>query len=235
MYLSRSKEKRLEEQEQKKAENMKYWNAMKEVPKSAQKKISGGRLSGMTDIKPQWRLGIMTATFGPIGIGWYYKIVDRWTETQNNEVSAHVQIELFVKIDGEWSMGITGIGGSMLLATEKKGQHHSDEAYKMALTDALSVAMKQIGVAADIYMGRDSDKYDRPKPKEEPAHGPKMTAWQIERFKVLLADLDRIGSQKSNQMITAIQTCLGDNKALEEDAAALIGRAEKIVYQEKGR
>jgi hypothetical protein len=34
--------------------------------------------------------------------------------------------------------------------------YNSDEAEKMAMTDALSVAMKAIGVAGDIYLGIDS-------------------------------------------------------------------------------
>ena len=35
----------------------------------------------------------------------------------------------------------------------------SDECEKMALTDALSVAMKMIGVGADVYMGHGSKYY----------------------------------------------------------------------------
>ena len=46
------------------------------------------------------------------------------------------------------------------MTAEKSGPHVSDEAFKMALTDALSVALKMIGVAADIYLGLfDGSKY----------------------------------------------------------------------------
>ena len=39
----------------------------------------------------------------------------------------------------------------------------NDEALKMATTDALSVAMKQLGVAADVYMNNmDGSKYQKP-------------------------------------------------------------------------
>jgi len=38
--------------------------------------------------------------------------------------------------------------------------HASDEAYKMAITDALSVALKALGVGSEIYRGRwDGSKY----------------------------------------------------------------------------
>ena len=148
--------------------NMDYWDKLKSVPEEMTKTIGGGRLKGMTDIKPQWRLQRMTEIFGPIGIGWTYEITDKWTYEENvaEETSAHVSIILKIKNGDEWSEGIPGIGGSKLIAQEKSGPHHSDEAYKMALTDALSVAMKQLGVAADIYMGggADKSKYDE-KPK----------------------------------------------------------------------
>ena len=40
---------------------------------------------------------------------------------------------------------------------ESKGAYVSDECYKMALTDALSVAMKALGVAADVYFEAGKD------------------------------------------------------------------------------
>ena len=51
----------------------------------------------------------------------------------------------------EWSKPIVGVGGSMFIAKEKSGPYTSDEAYKMALTDAISVSCKALGIAADIY------------------------------------------------------------------------------------
>ena len=57
---------------------------------------------------------------------------------------------------------------------KSKVLYMSDEAYKMAETDALSVAMKQIGVAADIYMGMfNGSKYTRPTGDEPEPTAPK--------------------------------------------------------------
>jgi hypothetical protein len=133
--------------------NLEIWNAMKQPPKEALKAIGGGRLKGMTDIKPQWRYLAMTERFGPIGIGWKYTIDRLWTEPGAvGEVLAFALITLYIKPD-QWSDGIPGIGGSTIIDKEKEGLHSSDEGYKMAVTDALSVAMKTLGVAADVYMG----------------------------------------------------------------------------------
>ena len=52
-----------------------------------------------------------------------------------------------------------------LVANEKNGLYTSDECYKMALTDAISVACKALGFGADVYWGADRTKYT---PQQEP-------------------------------------------------------------------
>ena len=66
-------------------------------------------------------------------------------------------------------MSIPGTGGSKFAAKEKSGVYVSDECFKMALTDALSVACKQLGIGADVYWAADRTKYSTPQEKEEPA------------------------------------------------------------------
>ena len=51
-------------------ENLTIYNKARVVPESAQKTIKGGRLNGMTDINPMWRIQMLTELFGPCGIGW---------------------------------------------------------------------------------------------------------------------------------------------------------------------
>jgi len=141
--------------------NMEIWDKLRTPPPDALKTIKGGRLSGFTDISPMWRFKILTEHFGPCGIGWKYDIERLWTETGSEEqVMAFAEISLYIESDGKWSAAIPGVGGSMIVTKESKGMHSSDEGFKMAVTDALSTAMKMIGVAADIYMGLwDGSKY----------------------------------------------------------------------------
>jgi hypothetical protein len=142
-------------------ENMKLWNALKQPPKTALRQITGGRLKGKTDINPQWRYAALTERFGPCGIGWKYEIQRLWIEAgDKGQVLAFAEIALYIKMEDRWSEPIPGIGGSMLITMEKSGLYSSDEAYKMAVTDALSVAMKVLGVGADVYAGLwDGSKY----------------------------------------------------------------------------
>lgn len=162
-------------------DNLELWNKVKQPPKSALKKITGGRLSGMTDISPQWRLLALTEQFGSCGVGWKYTVDKLWqTDGPEGQVFAFALINLSTKQNGEWSEPIPGIGGSMLVTKEKAGLHVSDEGYKMAVTDALSVACKALGIAADIYMGLwDGSKYkDAPEPKKQDKN-PEATPRQI--------------------------------------------------------
>lgn len=140
--------------------NMDIYNATKAVPEEAKTPITAGRLKGKTDINPMWRIKVLTEQFGPCGIGWYYKETKQWIETYGDEVCAFVNIEMFIKVNGEWSQPIFGTGGNMLAQKEKNGVYVSDECFKKATTDALSVACKQLGIGADVYFSSDRTKYD---------------------------------------------------------------------------
>lgn len=149
--------------------NMEFYNLFRAVPQNALKKIAAGRLKGMSDINPMWRIETLTKAFGVCGIGWYYEITNQWLEKgANDEVSAFCNINLYIRDNnGEWSKPIQGTGGSAYVASEYKGLHTSDECYKMALTDAISVACKSLGMAADVYYQQGATKYTQPAPEKE--------------------------------------------------------------------
>jgi len=118
-------------------ENLQIYNAVREVPENAKKEIAAGRLKGKTDINPMWRIKTLTEQFGPCGIGWKYEITDKHMERnpESAEIAAFVDINLYIKINSEWSAAIPGTGGSAFVAEGKSGLHMSDECYKMALTE----------------------------------------------------------------------------------------------------
>jgi len=166
-------------------ENMQIYNAGKNVPAEAKKKIQGGRINGFTDINPMWRIRTLTEQFGPCGIGWYYNIDREWLEeSDTGEVAAFVRISLYIKVDGEWSKPIVGVGGSAFIANEKSGRRMSDECYKMAQTDALSVACKNLGIGAEVYWAAGETKYSEfstpaPVPAPPPQDPTKITPDQV--------------------------------------------------------
>lgn len=140
---------------------LELYNKVRTVPATAMKEIKGGRLSGKTDINPMWRMKTLTEQFGPCGVGWKYVITKQWTAPGGkDEIAAFCNIDLFVKWNNEWSEAIPGTGGSSFVASEKSGLFTSDECFKMALTDAISVSCKALGIGADVYWEKDSTKYD---------------------------------------------------------------------------
>lgn len=147
--------------------NLELYNSVAEVPQNAKKTIGAGRLKGMTDINPMWRIQQLTDKFGVCGIGWKYVITDKRMECgASGVICAFVDIDLYIKVDGEWSEAIPGTGGSTFVANEKSGLYTSDECFKMALTDALSVACKALGFGANVYWEGGRTKYSA-QPKEE--------------------------------------------------------------------
>lgn len=145
-------------------DKMQIYNAVRAVPETAKKAFNNGSFSG-TDINPMWRIKTLTEQFGPCGAGWYYEIVSERCEEHHDTTMAIVDVKLYWNLTGDltnptWSAPIYGTGGNKLVAMTKNGAKASDEGYKMALTDALSVACKALGIGADIYFDKDaSSKY----------------------------------------------------------------------------
>lgn len=163
--------------------NMRIYEQVRQVPESAQKKITGGRLNGMTDINPMWRISKLTEIYGPCGEGWYTDNVRYTVQYGANEEQVVIcELELRVKHGEDFGTPIYGVGGSMLVAKERNGLFTSDEAFKMAYTDAISVACKALGFGADIYWSAGRTKYSKGD-KNAPATKPKkeekldMNAW----------------------------------------------------------
>lgn len=211
-------------------DNLALWEQVREVPKNAQKNIGGGRLKGMTDINPMWRIKKLTEIYGQCGFGWYYKIVDKTiNEGANDERVAIVDIELFVKVDGEWSMPIQGTGGNMLVSKESRGLYTNDECFKMALTDAISVACKSLGFGADIYWSKDNTKYNDQK-KDNYNNQPKPKLDQ-NKVKALQASIKESGKAESD--ITKAYKASNLSELTLEQWTSAMKRLQEIIDNAK--
>jgi len=178
------------------------YDSLRTPDQRALKTIGGGRLKGMTDIKPQWRIQRMTEIFGLCGFGWKYDSPTFTYQTIGDETNVICVTNLYIKLDNEWSAPIPGVGGSKVATKERTGVYVSDEAEKMSLTDALSVAMKSIGVAADIYIGYSDSKYDN-----EPVKQPEVEPIEYNGFKIDVDDLQ--GLEILLDSITSIEELRG--------------------------
>jgi hypothetical protein len=222
-------------------ENLTIYEKVREVPQEAQKTITGGKLNGFTDINPMWRIKKLTELFGLCGIGWYTEITKRWTEEgAGGEKAAFCEINLYVKQDGEWSKPISGTGGASFISTQKGKLVTSDEAFKMAYTDAISVVCKMLGFGADIYWSKDRTKYDTASDgtniQEPQGYGSDMNnVTQFEKGTLTPAQLKIIGAFNDTQKKWVLKTykVKSIDDLTTEQASAIIKQKEAKEAQKE--
>lgn len=141
-------------------DNLTMYQKYAQPPQNALKPFNNGRFKG-TDINPMWRIRVLTEEYGECGFGWYTNIDRMWMEDSpdTKERMVFCQVSLYVKRGGEWSAPIVGVGGNTFVAKCKSGLQASDEAYKMAYTDALGIACKELGIGADVWWKYEATKY----------------------------------------------------------------------------
>ena len=117
--------------EELKMSNLKIWDKYKAVPENALKDFDNGNFKG-TDINTMWRMKCLTEEFGMCGVGWYYDIININHEKVNeaDTIMTFAEIKLYIKVDGEWSKGITGVGGNKMLTKIKLKADGSGGYYK---------------------------------------------------------------------------------------------------------
>jgi hypothetical protein len=150
--------------------NLDLWNAVEKTPPSQTKAITGKSYQG-TSPKPYYLVHKATETFGPIGIGWGYNIVDERIEEGAGGEKLHVaRIKVWFKWNGERGE-VEHVGGTVFSGTRSSGKPFTDDdAPKKSVTDALIKALSMIGFAGDIFMGRfDDSKYVQELRNEEQA------------------------------------------------------------------
>lgn len=145
------------------------WDRLGETDPSHTSKFKrGGGFSG-TAIKPMWSYRRMTEEFGPCGEGWgvnepSFQVV----QGDNREVLVYCTVSVWYKTEAGKSHDVFGVGGDKIVTHIRANEQYNrperwesdDEAFKKAFTDAITNALKLIGVGADVHMGLfDDNKY----------------------------------------------------------------------------
>ncbi len=178
-------------------ENTALWDKLGKTDPSHTKTFKrAGGFSG-TAIKPMWSYRRMTEEFGPCGVGW--GINQPSFQVVPNPASEEILVYCTVAVwHGERDRIVFGVGGDKVAGKNKFGAVTDDEAFKKAFTDAVTNALKLIGVGADVHMGMfDDNKYvntmkqefaDDHKAEAKPASAPKNDKAR-ETFAALQADM----------------------------------------------
>lgn len=142
--------------------NTELWDKLGRTDPSHTKQFKrAGGFSG-TAIKPMWAYKRMTEEFGPCGKGWgigepSFQVVPG----PEGEVLVYCTASIwYVAADESGPHTVFGVGGDKAVGKNKYGLTGDDEAFKKAFTDAITNALKMIGVGADVHMGMfDDNKY----------------------------------------------------------------------------
>lgn len=139
------------------SENTALWDKLGKTDPGATKGFTrAGGFKG-TAIKPMWSYKRMTEEFGPCGIGWGVNMPTFQLVTAGDEMLVYCTATVWY---GNRDQVTVGVGGDKVAGKNKFGPVTDDEAFKKAFTDAVTNALKMIGVGADVHMGMfDDNKY----------------------------------------------------------------------------
>lgn len=160
--------------------NMDVWNGFEPTnPDYVKQNNQGGRKS--SSIKPVYMVKLATNAFGPIGVGWGYRVVEeRFDNTapivliNGDKASSKPPVYM---MDGDrivyekthtiliemWIKGsdktFSQFGHTRYSYMTKTGSLFIDHEYgKKSITDAMTKCLSLLGVCSDIYMGEFEDQ-----------------------------------------------------------------------------
>lgn len=137
--------------------NTDLWDRLgKTDPKHTKPFSRAGGFKG-TAIKPMFSFHRMTEEFGACGVGWGVNEPTFQVAHVGDDVLVYCTVSIW---HGQRENTVFGVGGDKVAGKNKNGLFTDDEAFKKAFTDAVTNALKLIGVGADVHMGLfDDNKY----------------------------------------------------------------------------
>jgi len=142
--------------------NLDLWSKVEKTDPSATKAatVSGQKI---TSISGQHMVLKATETFGPVGIGWGWSVVEERFdkghlilndkgEQLGHETGHTIRIKLWYEL-GSKRGEVEQFGCTPFSYKSKWGMTTDTEAPKKSLTDAIKKALAMLGFSADIYLG----------------------------------------------------------------------------------
>lgn len=140
-----------------KSSNLNLWKAHEDIDPKFTKAITGRDYSG-TSPNPQYVIKCLTDLFGPVGQGFGWRVIAEGFERFGDTALHWCRIEFWHTDRGNT---FEAYGQTKAAYVTSAGKMRVDEdAPKKSLTDAIVKAASQIGIAANIFLGRwDDQKY----------------------------------------------------------------------------
>ena len=132
------------------------WSRFADIDPAFTKPITGKDYRG-TSPNPHYVIQCLTEMFGPVGVGFGWEVEQDEFTPIGEEVLHWCRIRFW---HTDRSNGFSAYGQTKALMKTKNGLRLDEDAPKKSLTDAITKAASQIGIAANIFLGRwDDSKY----------------------------------------------------------------------------
>ena len=135
--------------------NLETWERFADIDPKFTKPITGKPYKG-TSPNPHYVIRCLTEMFGPAGVGFGWDVVAEGFQPMGDELLHWCRIR-FWHGDGK---GFDAYGQTKAIMKTRSGFLNDEDAPKKSLTDAITKAAAQVGVASNIFLGRwDDNKY----------------------------------------------------------------------------
>lgn len=163
-------------------DNLTIWNKFADIDPKYTKAITGKPYKG-TSPNPHYVIKCLTEMFGPVGVGFGWDVEAEGFQPMGDELLHWCRIR-FWHSDPQ-SRGFSAYGQTKAVMKTKNGFMTDEDAPKKSLTDAVTKAAAQVGIASNIFLGRwDDSRYveqvdNAYREAEKPKVDPKETAAKI--------------------------------------------------------
>lgn len=135
--------------------NLEIWDKFADIDPKFTKPITGKPYKG-TSPNPHYVIRCLTEMFGPVGVGFGWDVEAEGFQPMGEELLHWCRIR-FWHGDGR---GFSAYGQTKAVMKTRNGFMNDEDAPKKSLTDAITKAAAQVGVASNIFLGRwDDNKY----------------------------------------------------------------------------
>lgn len=134
--------------------NLAHWDRFADIDPQFTKPITGKQYKG-TSPNPQYVIRCLTEMFGPVGHGFGWDVVAEDFIPLGDEVLHWCRIKFW---HTDRNNTFDAYGQTKALMKTRNGMMMDEDAPKKSLTDAIIKAASQIGIAANIFLGRWDDQ-----------------------------------------------------------------------------
>lgn len=208
--------------------NLALWDRFSDIDPKFTKPITGKAYRG-TSPNPHYVIRCLTEMFGPVGSGFGWDVEAEGFQQLGDENLHWCRVRFW---HSDRKNGFSAYGQTKALMKTKNGLMLDEDAPKKSLTDAITKAASQVGIGANIFLGRwDDSKYVAEVNAEYRKDDPATPAASKQPSKADHALCDRMiaGVREYGPGVASDQNFAKDLAALRSNAPELAARVDAEI------